>query len=704
MPKARLAKKAKQVLLNVAQEAMNNSCNSVPKPVFHNSAGANYLAYRDIVPGITVRNQYSEADYYRFRPGEELPTTPKGIMAASMRFYKVNPIVKNTIDMMSEFAANGMVVAHVSDKIQTIYKGWLKKIDSYNVNERFVNILLKAGSTVVNRNFAKITKANLNQLYAEGADMPFPIIDSVKSEIPILYTFLNPLYVAVPHEEFAGFNGKRDLVLMLPETLIKDIKKLSKNARELLLDEFPPDMADALRKGENKIPLDPHKVSIHHYKKDDWEIWGESIHACILDDLVQYEKTKLADRTTLDSIASRIRLWKVGHLEKENNFIPNEAAFDALSDTLATIPSGGTADVLWNPAIDVIELSKDAYQFLTQEKYKAPLNAIYQGLGVPRTINDSGGFNNSYFGLKTLVERLNYARNVLKDFWQEEFKKVHKALGLPGSPPEIYFDEITITNKENIMRLIVDLADRNLLSDEEVRRLFNSIPDIERFRVRKENRRKDKKIDPPKMSPYTNGGTAEADYRKIALQKDLLLPKDLDIKSSANPIQTIKNRNAKPTPTIGGLQSKAPKGAASPGRPKNAKDQGIRKKRVVKPRSNLAFIWAKKTHTDISNLLLNEALKAFDKKNARQLSTAQVEDLEQKRLSIICNVEYGQKVTKDLVESGVSHIVSDEDLTLYNQMLGEFTTLYGKSPNTEELKDIQISFMVERLNESNSDS
>lgn len=656
------------------------------------TAATDYLTYRDIVSNITVRNPYSEEDYYNFREGEELPTTPKGIMALGMKYYKTNPIVKNTIDTMSEFSANGMVVNHKSERIQKLYRSYLAKIDSYSINEQFVRILLKAGAVVVNRSMAKVKKAELEDMYLGLAeDQEFPKIVFKTKEIPAGYSFLNPLHVNLPHEDISMFMGKKNYFLSLPRKLADSIKRMNKKELEEFANEFPPEIAKQLRAGKTDIPLNPEKVTIFNYKKDDFEVWGEPIHACILDDLIHYDKVRLADKTTLDSIASRIRLWKIGHLDGEYSFLPGEEAYNKLNDILASIPSGGVADIVWNPGIEVEELSKDAHLFLTSEKYRAPLNAIYQGLGVPRTANDDNSFNNNYFGLKTMVERLNYARNVLKTFWVEEFKKIHLALGLPGEPPSVMFDEISVANKEQMLALVRDLVDRNLISQEEGRRIFNTDPEIEEYRVKKEERRRKAKSTPMKASPYHNPNL-NSDLEKIALQKGLVTPEDVGVDTSLSKKEIMDIVK----PKIPNTQSKGPVGQ---GRPKNSADKNGRKKRIVKPRGAMANIWYTSVQSKVHDILVNKSLEKFGKKNQRQLSTAETDRIEKEKFAVLYNLPFGSEINSELI-SGVSNILPDEVLKKYNYLLATFVNSFGRQPNIDEQRILQIEVCMEKNNET----
>lgn len=671
---------------NENQMLANASIGNIPEPLARTNlatATNNYLTYRDIVPDITVKNPYSENDYYNFREGEKLPTTPKGIMSMGMKYYKTNPIVKNTIDMMAELSANGMFVSHRSKRIQDFYNNYLQKIDSYSINEQFVRWLLKAGATVVNRSFTKVTKAVLADMQVGlAADQEFPKITYTKSEIPIGYSFLNPLYVNVPQEDIAMFMGKVKYFLALPKTLVDTIKRMDKKSLQEFSAEFPPEIAKYLKQGITDIPLDVDKVTIFNYKKDDCEIWGEPIHACILDDLVHYDKVKLADKTTLDSIAAMIRLWKIGHLDGEYSIFPSDAAYEKLNDVLASIPSGGGADIIWNPAITVEELSKDAYKALTPEKYKAPLAAIFLGLGVPRTTNDDNTFNNSYFGLKTMTERLNYARNMLKKFWSEEFKKIHLAFGFAGKPPVVMFDEISVANREHMLALIRDLADRNIISQEETRRIFNTDPDIEAYRVKRESKQQDGGMHPPKAGPYHNANLP-GELKKIGFQKGVVKPKDVGVQSTLSDKQVMS------------IVKPQPKGVVGKGRPTNSKDKKLRKKKVVKPRSAMASIWYTDAQKKIHDIILAKSLEKNGKKNQRQLATAETDRLEKEKFAILYNLPFGQPINDNII-NGVSNIVSEDVTNKYNLLTASFVKTFGRQPNIDEQRLLQIEVCLDK--------
>jgi hypothetical protein len=132
------------------------------------------------------------------------------------------------------------------------------------------------------------------------------------------------------------------------------------------------------------------------------------------------EKMKLADLAALDGAISQIRLWRVGSLD--HKIIPKQDVIKKLRDILASNTGGGTMDLIWGPELDFKESQSQVYKFLGSEKYQPVLTSIYAGLGIPPTLTGAstgGGYTNNYVSLKTLIERLEYGRQLLTQFWQK---------------------------------------------------------------------------------------------------------------------------------------------------------------------------------------------------------------------------------------------------------------------------------------------
>ena len=114
--------------------------------------------YLDIEPNRSVRPAFNRSDYDAFRPGETIPTRQKKIMSMCMSAYDKVGIIRNVIDLMSDFASQGLVLVHPNKNIEKFYRKWFSQINGADRSERFLNYLYRCGNVVVTRRTAKVSK------------------------------------------------------------------------------------------------------------------------------------------------------------------------------------------------------------------------------------------------------------------------------------------------------------------------------------------------------------------------------------------------------------------------------------------------------------------------------------------------------------------------------------------------------------------
>ena len=357
--------------------------------------------------------------------------------------------------------------------------------------------------------------------------------------------------IEVAGEELSAFIGKPQFVLKISK-MVRGLanRGLKGNlSYSQLVSQLPSDIIEAIKSGTNTIPLDPDKISVHYYKKDDWLLWANPMIYAILDDIIMLEKMKLADISALDGAISNIRLWSLGDLD--NKILPTKASINKLRNILASNVGGGTMDLVWGPELKFTESSTQVYRFLGKEKYEPVLTNIYAGLGVPPTLtgmasSSGGGFTNNFVSLKTLLERLEYGRNVLIGFWNEEIERVRKAMGF-RLPATVHFDTMVLSDESSEKNLLIQLVDRDIISAETVIERFGEIPEIERIRIRREDKSRQGESMPQKASPYHNPQHRN-DLEKIALTKDMIAPEDMGIvpcdDCGDHPLTTPKDRRS----------------------------------------------------------------------------------------------------------------------------------------------------------------
>tara|TARA_Y100000310_G_scaffold326159_1_gene390682 strand:+ start:554 stop:2656 length:2103 start_codon:yes stop_codon:yes gene_type:complete len=652
--------------------------------------------FLDVESSRSVRPSFYKGDYTAFRPGEAVPTHQKRIIKACMQAYDKVGIIRNVIDLMGDFASQGITLVHPNKTIERFYRKWFEQIGGLDRSERFLNYLYRCGNVTVKRNTARISKKKESELKRStaAADMKIENIDVTKREIPWKYDFLNPLAVDVKNIDASMFTGDLEYVLKVSKTTMNSLVMSGGGKRPNL----PAAMMKRFAQGEREIPLDKDKVRMFHYKKDDWNLWANPMIYAILDDIIMLEKMKLADLAALDGAISNVRLWRIGDLD--HKIIPTKAAINKLRDILASNVGGGTMDLVWGPEIDFKESSTQVYKFLGSEKYQPVLTSVYAGLGIPPTLTGAatgGGYTNNFVSLKTLVERLEYGREILKGFWQHEIKLVQKAMGF-RFPAEIHFDSIILSDEAAQKQLLVQLADRDIISHETLLERFRELPAIEKIRVRREERTRVKDaLAPKKAGPYHNPQHKE-DIAKIALTKDVL-DNDIYLENLGLPTSEIDQINKievddDPKPVVEDTDpaSPDPKG----GRPNNSRDQQKRKEKRVLPRSKgdvSTTLWAYEAQKDISELVMPMALAHFKKKNARSLTKSEFDQLEYLKLCILTGVKPYMDIDADVIKSIIDSDTkpSDDFNSEIEISIADFSQTQNRKPSVDEMRYIYAS-------------
>ncbi len=522
-----------------------------------------------------------------------------------------------------------------------------------------------------------------------------------KNEIPWKYTFLNPVSLDPLGGELAIFSGyDMQYALSIPPNLIAKIKTPGNNVDRNIVNTMSQDIVKAIRGGAKQIPLDSKKVSVYHYKKDDWALWADPMLFSILDDLILLNKMKLADLAALDGAISHIRLWKLGDLEAK--ILPTSAAVNKLADMLLNNVGGGVMDLIWGPELNMVESKSDVYKFLGEAKYGPVLNAIYAGLGIPPTLTggtNAAGFTNNYISLQTLLERLNYVRMVLVEFWEREVKLVQRAMGF-RFPAQIQFDRMTLTDEAAEKNLLIQLYDRNVITEETIRERFGEIPELEDARSRREERERQSGKRVRKAGPWNNPEQDEA-LQKIALQTGVVTPSEVGLElkpKKKGEKSALDKKGAQIKKGGGGTFPANSPGQPQQGRPKQSGDKQKRKAKRVIPRSSAellhSFSWARKIQKDISEKIDPLWLQVTGKKNIRSLSDDEFDSVEKFKYAVLCSLE----IDSSLEDSVVSSCLNDENLCIPLQVeelckvtVAKYVEKFDKQPNLDDLRQIQAS-------------
>ena len=314
------------------------------------------LDYSNLDSNTSGRPGLTRADYDFFRPSEATPRHIKHILIRAEDIYQRVGLVKNVIDLMGDFASQGIRLVHKNKRIERFYRQWFKKVRGKDRSERFLNNLYKTGNIVINRQTGKLSIKAAEKLYKVVAspDLQITDIDDLpveKREIPWRYTFIDPAYVEVSAGALSSFVQNKRYELILPANLRKLINNPKTEQERKVVEGLPLPIIEAA-KARKAYPLDAEKTLVFHYKKDDWQSWAYPMVYSIMDDITVIEKLKLADMSALDGAISNIRIFKLGSLE--HKIAPTKAAAAKLAQILGNNVGGGTMDLVWGPDIELI--------------------------------------------------------------------------------------------------------------------------------------------------------------------------------------------------------------------------------------------------------------------------------------------------------------------------------------------------------------
>jgi hypothetical protein len=651
-------------------------------------------------PGLT------KSDYYNFRPEEATPIFIKGILSRADDIYQRVGLVKNVIDLMGDFASQGIRLVHRNKRIERFYRRWFKKINGKDRSERFLNNLYKSGNIVIDRRTAKISVKVSEKLYQAlgNADTIVNDIQSIqleKKEIPWRYTFIDPVFVEVSAGALASFVDNKRYELLIPPRLRKIINAPRNDSEKSIIDQLPPQIIEAA-KSKKGYPLDPNKTLVFHYKKDDWQAWAYPMIYAIMDDITVIEKLKLADMAALDGAISNIRIFKLGSLE--HKIAPTKAATSKLASILGNNVGGGTMDLIWGPDIELMESNTNVHNFLGEGKYVPHLNSIYAGLGIPPTLTGTfgaAGTTNNFISLKTLTQRLQYGRDVLTSFWEQEIALVQKAMGFKY-PAKVEFDRMDLSNEDSEKALLIQLADRSIISDELIQTRFGFDPDMEKSRLNRESRERESNRMVNKSGPW-HDPQLDNSLKKIALQTGIVSPSQVGLElekkksgeKTAMELKVPQIPSSKPTKLANDSPESLP-GQPQQGRPKNSTDTQKRKPKVFTPQTGASvMIWANRAQDKINEIINPVLLSFYNKKNLRSLTASETKEAETIKTKILFALEPNSKISQESIMDGFNKI-DDQNINSqfnsYSKWLKTISSETNMDLSVEDIKHAKASF------------
>ena len=405
------------------------------------------------------------------------------IIKECVDIYYTTPVVRNIIDLMVDFASEGLKIEHKIDSQQRFYDEWARRTGFYELIPQIFHSILLTGNCFVMKRIGKVSKT-VQQEMSRGA-LEFP---DVKSRIlPISYTILNPTRIEIEQSELFD---ERIISFRLSEADIKKIKKPSnKNQREILKTMSPQVKSAALKSGI--VTLESDKVTPLFYKKLSWQSWAYPLIFSCIDDVNFKKMLRQMDESSAADVIKAIVIFKLGNTKE--NFGATQAMFSKFA-TLLKNPAEAK-NIVWNDLIDVMDSYPPIDKILGSEKYDVVDRDILTNFGVSEVLvsGRAGNYSSAFLSVRTLQEKLETVRNyVMNAFVIPELVQIQRAVNF-RSKPKARFSSMSLRDEQAEKQLLMGLLDRKIISAQTMHETLGLDTGIEKMRLVKEE--SDKNLD-----------------------------------------------------------------------------------------------------------------------------------------------------------------------------------------------------------------
>lgn len=664
------------------------------------------------------------------------------LISQCMMAYLGYGVVRNIIDLYSDFATEGIEIDHPDASVRNFYKTWATKVDLRDrIYSMFLNLFV-GGNVFVHRRWATLTPKekramksaqaaeNINDMLVirgkasdttiegrEGGFMDWfleqgeihladdsrngkavgktpespqeeQLPRNTEKRIPWGYTFLNPLQMEIRGRKLRGDNywimaiDKRDTL-----DIARGMGFTSKHNQELGTTEMnlPKEFLGRIQKYDGpgagysaEVKLTREELSVVQ-APGKWDWFDWAVPFCY-PALRALQFKDCLRNMEMKACQSVINSITLFKLGDIEKGMPAEDEhFERLADMLQQ--PGQTLNILWNEAIEADVIQPDVAGIFNTDKHDSADKDILTALGIPEVLvgGKGGNFSNSYVAVATVLERLESYRTKVHTWLMGELKIISDAMDFKKMPT-VRFGRTSLKDEKGYQAFLTGMYDRGILSADSLLEEANTTAEIEASKMKEE---KDK-------------------YR----EKDIFEPKGPFVKdpkpapgaagpgAAGPPKKKPKTPNGRPTGTPTGPTGKQDN-------PRGPKGQGIAsilEMQEVLQRRGRAML------DQLESFISDKALSAKARDNPNLKNVKNLRAQERERLEwLIYNVfshmpapEQGDQPVRDdfivnMLRSDACESVKADVFNIYTEKVSDYSRTYSKAPTREMRRQFMVS-------------
>ena len=367
-------------------------------------------------------------------------------------------LFRNIIDLMTEFSVSPLVLQGGSQQSRDFFEALFKKVNLWDLQDKFFREYYRSGNVFIYRFDANVTSGDvkkMNQVFA--AD---DTLEVVPMQIPARYIILNPSDIYMMSAlNFA--NGVYFKTLSDYELLPLKNPKTQEDIE--VFNDLPEVVKKQIKSGSMSVnfPLEPAKVSMVFYKKQDYEPFAVPMGYPVLEDINFKAELRKIDMAIARTMQQIVLLVTTGTEPEKGGINPRHVEslrklFQNQSVGRVLIADYTTKAEFVIPAIG--ELLDPKKYATVNEDINIGLNNVFAG---------SDKFANQQQKVELFISRLKQGQQAfLNNFLLPEMRRIAKSLKFKNYPLPS-FEDIELKDSSTMNKIFARLMEIGILTPEQ---------------------------------------------------------------------------------------------------------------------------------------------------------------------------------------------------------------------------------------------
>lgn len=374
--------------------------------------------------------------------------------------YANVPIVKNSVDLMAEFANSEVYLTGGNAASRTFFQAWFSVIRLENLKSQYFLEYYRGSNIFLYKQMGNLSADQVQKLSRLMSSK-----ERLGKAIPIKYILLNP--VDIVGELTSSFSAQnRQFYKVLSSFELERLKNPKNDVDVQVLNSFPPDVRAQIQKGQFqndgiRITLNPALLLYSFAKKQDYEPFAIPFIFPVLSDVNAKMEMKKLDQAVMRTIENIVLLITLGAKPEDGGI--NQQNVTAMQTLFQNEAVGRVVVADYTTKADFV--IPDISKIVGIEKYAILNEDIKEGL--QNIVTGEDKYAATAIKAQLFVERLNESRNAfLNDVLIPEMYLVANALGFKDVPVPV-FTETTLKDEVQFTRAVTRLMELSILTPEE---------------------------------------------------------------------------------------------------------------------------------------------------------------------------------------------------------------------------------------------